>query len=451
MTKYEGYQEEIKEDIQICIENMGCQPILFIGSGLSQRYFNAPNWESLLKQMAAICPKINMPFAYYKQTQNNLINIGGELTQEFQKWAWEEPQHFPPDLFTESALKDSYFKYKVAEFFEQLTPSEVEQIPKKYELEVGALQSIRPHSIITTNYDTLLEIIFPDYSPIIGQQVLHTEYASIGEIFKIHGSSTDYRTIVINSDDYDEFFRKKKYLSAKLLTCFAEHPLLFIGYNAEDPNIKAILSDIDELLTDEANALIPNLYFLQWNEKIEDTNLYSRERPIILDNGKSIRVKNIEANSFKWVFEAFSISNAIEKVNPKLLRALLARTYELVRTDVPRRTVDIDYRSLSAALHEESIAKIFGITSTINPKAFNINYPYTLSEVGKQLGYKGWQNANELIERIHSEKAVDLKLSDNRYHVAIRTSLKSVSRKYSQDFILLLEKVKNNEEYKLDL
>jgi hypothetical protein len=210
MTKYEVYQEEIKEDIRVCIENMACQPILFIGSGLSKRYFNAPNWESLLKQMASICPKTNMPFAYYKQTKNSLINIGSELTLEFQKWAWEDPQQFPPELFSESALKDSYLKYKVAELFRQLTPDDVTKINNLYEQEVSALQSIRPHSIITTNYDSLLEVIFPDYSPIIGQQVLHKNYTSIGEIFKIHGSSTDYRSIVINDDDYDEFLRKKK-------------------------------------------------------------------------------------------------------------------------------------------------------------------------------------------------------------------------------------------------
>lgn len=452
MSKYRDYQEEIELDVHSCIENMGCQPILFIGSGISRRYFNAPDWENLLKQMSVLCPKINMPFAYYKQTKENLIDIGTEFSNDFLKWAWEDQTQFPPNLFVASSPKDIYFKYKIAEFIDSITPKNINDIDISFKNEIKALQEIRPHSIITTNYDKLLEIIFPDYTPIIGQKVLRTEYNNIGEIFKIHGCSSDYESIVINRSDYSEFQKKKKYLSAKLLTYFAEHPLLFIGYSAEDPNIKAILSDIDELLTNEENELVPNIYFLEWNNKIEDTNLYAREKTILLDTKKSIRIKNIVSVSFEWVFNSFSVEGAIERVNPKLLRALLARTYELVRTDVPRKTIEIDYSSLNRALSgNEDIANIYGITTTNNPKAFNINYPFTLGDIGKQLGFKGWHVPNELINRIYFDTGIDIKASDNIYHVGVRTSSKTISRKYSEDLVSLLEKVLKGEDYEVKI
>ncbi len=403
--------------MRIWVANQSC----LLAQGLQEDIFNAPDWESLLKEMSTQCPKINMPFEYYRQTTENLIDIGSEFSNDFLKWAWEDQTQFPDELFEENTSKDIFFKYKIAELFEGLTPKKIEEIISSYTTEIKALQDIRPHAIITTNYDKLLEIIFPEYTPIIGQKILRTEYNTIGEIYKIHGCCSDYSSIVINKDDYENFQKKKKYLSAKLLTYFAEHPLLFIGYNAGDPNIKAILSDIDELLTNEDNELVPNIYFIEWNNELEDTNLYAREKTILLDNGNNIRIKNIVADSYDWVYEAFSVDDALERVNPKLLRALLARTYELVRSDVPRKTVEINYSSLDSALKEnEGLAKIYGITTTNNPKAFNINYPLTLGEVGKRLGYNSWHPANVLISKVYRDKGVNIKESDNKYHVGIK-------------------------------
>ncbi len=56
---YKSYQQEVAADIEAILREYSCQPIVFIGSGLSRRYANAPNWEELLKKLAADCPVID--------------------------------------------------------------------------------------------------------------------------------------------------------------------------------------------------------------------------------------------------------------------------------------------------------------------------------------------------------------------------------------------------------
>ncbi|GAN78103.1 hypothetical protein Asru_0620_01 [Acidisphaera rubrifaciens HS-AP3] len=155
----------------------------------------------------------------------------------------------------------------------------------------------------------------------------------IGEVFKIHGCVSDYNSLIFTQQDYDEFLRKKKYLSAKLLTYFTEHPLLFVGYSATDPNIQTVLSDIDECLprVGPADATIPNIYFLEWRQNMPADYVPAREKLIAIEGGRSIRIKAIETDDFRWVFEAFGAHQPINGVSPRVLRALLHRSYDLER------------------------------------------------------------------------------------------------------------------------
>lgn len=335
-TEYSKYKEFMQDDIEACLENMYCQPILFVGSGLSQRYINAPTWSDLLGNMATICPNISKEYAYYCQTYNNDLPVIGEVFIDFFKeWAWENKDCFPHDTFDSKHLPNIFLKHKIAEHISEFS---LDSLSPEYKDEVEALESINPHAVITTNYDYMLENIFSEYEPVIGQKILYNNAYSIGEIYKIHGCVSEPDSLIVTKNDYEYFDKKQKYLSAKLLTYFAEHPLLFIGYSASDSNIIKILSDIDEILRDE-QEVIPNIYFLEWDKNAETNTYLSKDISINLNEGKRIRIKRIVAKDFTWVFKAFSMNKPFESIHPKLLRAFLARTYDIVRSDIPKKNV----------------------------------------------------------------------------------------------------------------
>jgi hypothetical protein len=455
---YRDYIEDVTEDIKICIEDMKCQPILFIGSGISKRYFGGPNWEELLKEMANNCPLIDKEFAYYKQIAKReakdivFPHIGKIFADCYREWAWEQGRNsFPQNLFMDDTPHEVYLKHKVSEYLESILPESIESI-EDLELrnEIESLRGICPHALVTTNYDCFLELLFPEYEPIIGQQILRSTYTNFGEIFKIHGCTSEPNSIVLTEDDYKEFAKKKKYLSAKLLIYFLEHPLLFMGYSAEDPDIKSILSDVDEIIMTE-DGKISNIYILEWKDDISDQVYPSREKIISVADQKRVIIKNVTTSSFKWVFDAFGITCPIENVSTKVLRSLLSRTYELVRSDIPRKKIEVDYDTLEkASSSQDELAKLYGITFLDKPVYFNEAFPYTITAIAEQLGEKHWSYVNNFIQKIIDDKGIDIKATDNCYHYKVKTGAKSTTHKYSKEAVNLLRKVKNGETYTLE-
>ncbi|WP_406946558.1 SIR2 family protein [Lactiplantibacillus plantarum] len=51
---------------------------------------------------------------------------------------------------------------------------------------------------------------------------------------KIHGSVTDPKTIVINSNDYNKYDENSILLSAKILSSMIDSPIIFLGYSLTD-------------------------------------------------------------------------------------------------------------------------------------------------------------------------------------------------------------------------
>lgn len=451
---YDQYKNEVCADIASVLGDAGCQPIFFIGSGFTKRYADGPNWEELLKKLAENCPHIDKEFAYYKQTYgNNLRAIGSVFAQAYREWAWDKGKSkFPAKYFTEAYTSDIFIKHTISELLKDIGPSSKGSFGNPHlDTEIAAFKAINPHAIITTNYDQLLEPLFPDYEVIVGQQILRKGYLSIGEIFKIHGCRSDPLSIIVTDDDYEKFTTDQKYLSAKLLTYFVEHPLIFIGYKAEDPNIKSVLYDVDRMV--RANfQLVPNIYILEWDASISDLSYPARDKVISVGDDTNIRIKSISASSFEWVFDAFGKAGNLEKVNMKLLRSLMARSFELIRCNIPKKSIEIDFQTLEHAVESgDNFAKLFGVTSISDPSQVNLNFKHTLSGVAEKLGFDYWHKAQGLISKLFEDTGFDMKASDNPYHITMRTgkAAKSVTNKYSDIAVDLLGKVSRDEPYKL--
>jgi hypothetical protein len=454
---YKQYQQEVIADIAGVLAAASCQPILFVGSGFTRRYVDGPNWEELLRNLAVTCPLIDRDFAYYKQAQGgDLRKIGSLFSDLYREWAWGKGKgKFPAEYFTESYTSDIFIKHTIAEMLKKLRPKGRNDSygSAPLDAEIAALRRISAHAVVTTNYDEMLEHLFPEYERIVGQQILRKPYLAIGEIFKIHGCVSDPTSIVINEADYERFQEDHKYLSAKLLTYFVEHPLLFIGYRADDPNIKTILYDVDRMVRGVDLQLVPNIYILEWDPTLTEGSYPARDKVLSVAADTNVRVKSITASTFEWVFSAFGQAGNLEKINTKLLRALMARAVELVRTNIPKKHVEIDFQTLDQAVGSgETFAKLFGVTSISDPSQVNLNYRYTLTQVAEKLGFTYWSGAHALIQALKDQTGFDMKANDNKYHITMRVGKaeKSVTNKYSEAAVELLRAVRDDEDCKLD-
>lgn len=365
------------------LENFDCQPVLFMGSGMARRYIGAPDWEGALRQILTKLPKDTPSYEYLAQKyDNDLIAIGSELSELVFEWAWVSGKsHFPEDLFGHNS-KSIFLKYMVSEILTEITPKNVVETNTTFSDEFSALQAIRPHAIITTNYDNMLESIFPGYEAIIGKQVLRYNLNAYGEVYHIHGNVDYPATIVINKDDYLRWSRESKYFAAKLLTYFAEHPVIIFGYSLTDTNVRVVSKDIGAIVADET-GLIANVLQVIWDEKLESGPIQT-EIAIPVD-GSQFRIKALQTASLLDVFKSLSARHDLKDVNPALVRALAARAMKLTRSDIPSGNIEVNYHTLEGIVDsEDALPSLLGIT-----KADDVNksHPYTLSIVGEKLGY----------------------------------------------------------------
>lgn len=100
----------------------------------------------------------------------------------------------------------------------------------------------------------------------------------------------------------------------------------------------------------------------------------------------------------------------------------------------------------------EKLCDILGIALLDGPAQADAIFKYTLTDVAKIVfgANAYWSPAMAMIFRIESEKGFNIKSSNNKYHIEQHYG-KSTNHKYSMKFIDLLLKIKNGEDYDLDL
>ena len=220
--------------------------------------------------------------------------------------------------------------------------------------------------VITTNYDSILENIFKDFTVLVGQDsLLLANTLNIFEIFKIHGCSTNPNSIILNEMDYENFDRKLKYLSAKLLTIFVEHPIIFIGYGLGDVNIRKLFQEIAECLTAEQLDKIKDNFIFILPAFGAKESFGKRE---IVFGKHSIIINEFMLDDYSFLYQ--SLSKIQSSMPIKLARKLQSMVCNYVYSAEAQNNIlfgDID----SPDIDDNKAAVYFGKIDTVTQMGFS--------------------------------------------------------------------------------
>ena len=285
-------------------------PVLFVGTGMSLRYLeNSYSWDELLKK---ICFELKGNNEYYYDIKSNHCNdghyrydeIASDIEKEFNSnLVADRNGKFKEinDLFynnIENGISISRFKLYISKLFSELNyknnPELVELKKTKKNLS----------SIITTNYDCMLEDIF-GFKPLIGNDILLSN--SYGALYKIHGSVDEPDKIIITHDDYEKFNQKYELIRAQLLSLFIHNPIIFIGYNIGDNNIKQILKTIFTYVDPASDAAekVRSQFLLVEYEK-GSNNMEVTEHDIDVEGFSTIRINRIKTDNYTAIYRELS-------------------------------------------------------------------------------------------------------------------------------------------------
>lgn len=329
-----GINEIIKNAIQVT----GHHPFLFVGSGMSKRYLGTEKWDELLKVFCADFSDNEFQYNVYANEIDDKDYYGQQpaiaylLEKDYNHKVLTSEKYadFRSRHKEELQNKVSALKIAVAEHLS------ARKLPENNK-ELNLLKKLAKRSIsgiITTNYDMLLDNIFSKFNVYVGQEeLLFANITGIGEIYKIHGSVMDAKSLVLTSRDYDMFEKKSSYLIAKLLTIFLEYPIIFLGYSLNDKNIRNIFATISDCLSQEKLDTLKNrLIFVDFSseEKISEFSMQ-------FENGNSVKMNCIFTSDFSKIYEA--VLAVKSKYNPAVLRCLRKDIYELADTSKPTERI----------------------------------------------------------------------------------------------------------------
>lgn len=300
-------------DISDFFRNYKNHPILFIGTGLSLRYLNNSfTWDSLLSHINSFMGESEEHYLDIKSKCQEFGSfrydkIASIIEQEFNLKAENERNgKFSSinDLFYDSMKKGlnlSRFKLYISDLFSTLDYKEEKST------ELVELKKIRKNigSIITTNYDTLIEDIF-GFEPLIGNNILLSN--PYGSVYKIHGSTGYPADIIITENDYRLFDSKYELIRAQLLSLFIHNPIIFLGYNIGDSNIKKILKTIFTYVSsnsDLADRIRNNFLLVEYAPNSYNHDVVEHDIDIA-DLGSTIRINKLKTDDFSAIYKLLS-------------------------------------------------------------------------------------------------------------------------------------------------
>ncbi|MDO9399311.1 MAG: SIR2 family protein [bacterium] len=299
-------------NIKEFIANYKNHPVLFVGTGMSLRYLiNSYRWNDLLRKIAYDLKGNEEYYLDIKSTcQENdrykFEKIASILEEEFNNELKDDKNgQFKEinDIFYSNMKNDinlSRFKIYISKLLSSI------EFKEEMLEELAELKKIRKNigSIITTNYDEFIEKIF-EFNPLIGNNILLSN--PYGSVYKIHGCVSDIDKIIITSEDYERFIQKYELIRAQLLSLFIHNPIIFIGYNIGDENIKNILKTIFTYIepnSADAEKIRENFLLVEYDPESDCEDI--SEHDIDMEGFGTIRINKIKTDNYKAIYSSLS-------------------------------------------------------------------------------------------------------------------------------------------------
>ena len=312
-------------------------PVLFIGTGMSLRYYrNSVSWEELLKtividyngneehyyDLKALCKK-------GESRDYDYARLATLIEKEFNQVASSDRNGKYQGVndafyaFMREGQQVSRFKILISRFFSKM------EFREGSDNELAELKKARKNvgSVITTNYDDLIENVF-EFNPLIGNEILLSN--PYGSVYKIHGCYKHPESIIITENDYIQFESRYELIRAQLLSLFIHNPIIFLGYNMSDDDIKKILKTIFSYVvpnTDLAERIKKNFLLVEYSSGSDNIDVQEHDIDVGGITG-TIRINKLRTDNYGAIFQAIAeLSLPISAMDVRKVQTIVKEIY----------------------------------------------------------------------------------------------------------------------------
>lgn len=93
---------------------------------------------------------------------------------------------------------------------------------------------------------------------------------------------------------------------------------------------------------------------------------------------------------------------------------------------------------------------VVGAGGVTDPEQLVLLYPYSLSDIGKLMGYKGWHSVKKFMGEIKNDTGYDIQQDNNLYHLdREQGSGREANHRYSKLALELFELVRDKSKYEI--